>query len=288
MLLTRPRSSALVAGPTVFLLVASALPSASELRQKTVEAWNTYVAATERRLERERTSQDGFLVLDFDSSRSRARAELARGETVVEEMETRDEDGDDIDVPDGSIQHWRGAVLIPGLSLDGMMAALESGDTLRGQQDVVDWRMLERGPDRLRTFIRLRRESIVTVTYDTEHEVTISRLSDTRAVSRSVATRIVEIEDAGTPDERARPPGADHGYFWRLNAYWRYEETPEGVIAEVESLTLSRSIPVVVRPFIGVFVNRIARDSVRTTLEGLRANLAGAADGHRAGHPAFF
>jgi len=39
-------------------------------------------------------------------------------------------------------------------------------------------------------------------------------------------------------------------------------------------LTLSRSIPLLVRPFVGVFVNRIARDSVRSTLDGLRANLA--------------
>jgi hypothetical protein len=46
------------------------------------------------------------------------------------------------------------------------------------------------------------------------------------------------------------------------------------VIAEVESLTLSRSIPVLVRPFVGVFVNRIARESVRSTLGALRANFA--------------
>jgi len=271
-----PRRNAFAAGLAAGLLFATDAPSASELQQKTVEAWNQYVAATEQRIGRELASPAGFLVLDFEPPERAAAARLAlsRGETIVEEMETRDDDGDGIDVPDGSIQHWRGAVLIRGLSLDQLMAALESGDTIRGQKDVVDWRVLDRGPGRLRTFIRIRRESVVTVTYDTEHEVTVARVAAARATSRSVATRISEIEDPGTPTERARPPGDDRGFFWRLNAYWRYEETPEGVIAEVESLTLSRGIPLVVRPFIGVFVNRIARDSVRSTLDGLRDNLA--------------
>jgi len=275
MSLRNPRRRALAAGLAAWLLLAADVPSAAELQQKTIEAWNRYVAATEKRVDRELGSPAGFLVLDFDAPDrgAAARRALARGETIVEEMATRNADGDGIDVPDGSIQHWRGAVLIRGLSLDWLIAAIESGDTLRGQKDVGDWRVLERQPGRLRTFLRIRRESVVTVTYDTEHEVTYTA-TDGRAVSRSVATRIVEIEEPGTPGEHARPPGDDRGFFWRLNAYWRYEETPEGVIAEVESLTLSRSIPLVVRPFVGVFVNRIARDSVRSTLEGLRANLA--------------
>jgi len=276
MLLRSPRPSVLVAGFAAGLLLAPGASIAADLKPQTVEAWNRYVAATVARIDRELTSTEGFLVLDFQAGGrvDADRRALARGEILVDEMETRDADGDGIDVPDGSIQHWRGAVLIPGLSLDRLMAALESGDTIRGQQDVVDWRVLERGPRRLRTFIRIRRESVVTVTYDTEHEVVIAPAVDGRASSRSVATRIAEIEDPGAPNERARPPGDDRGFFWRLNAYWRYEETPDGVIAEVESLTLSRSIPLVVRPLVGVFVNRIARESVRSTLDGLRANLA--------------
>ena len=261
-----PRPSLLVAGFSAWLLLSPGGPAPAELQPQTIAAWDRYVSATVQRIDRELASPAGFLVLDFQA--------LARGETLIEEMKTRDADGDEIDVPAGSIQHWRGAVLIRGVSLDRMMAALESGDTLRGQQDVVDWRVLERAAGRMRTFVRLRRESVVTVTYDTEHEIAVARMATNRAASRSVATRIAEIEDAGTPNERARPPGDDRGFLWRLNGYWRYEETPEGVIAEVESLTLSRSIPLVVRPFIGVFVNRIARGSVETTLAGLRTNLS--------------
>lgn len=268
------RPSVLVAVLAVGLLAAGDFPAASELKPRTLEAWNRYVAATEARIDRELASPEGFLVLDFQPAvdARKDRAAIGRGEIVVEKMKTRDADGDEIHVPDGSIQHWRGAVLIRGLTLDRLMEALESGDTLLGQKDVVDWRVLDRGPGRLRTFIRLRRESIVTVTYDTEHEVVLARVSGDRATSRSAAVRIAEIEHAGRPDERARPPGNDAGYLWRLNGYWRYQQTDDGVIVEVESVTLSRGIPLFVRPFF-MIVDRIARGSVESTLDGLRANL---------------
>jgi hypothetical protein len=61
------------------------------------------------------------------------------------------------------------------------------------------------------------------VTYNTEHSVEYRRLGGRRATSRAVATRIAELADAGTPAEREKGPGQDHGFLWRLNAYWRYE-----------------------------------------------------------------
>lgn len=247
----------------------------AELRPETLAAWNAYVQATERRVEQELSASEGFLVLDFlpPDRRARDRREIMRGDLVVESMETRDATGNEIDIPSGTVQHWRGAVLLRGVSLDALMGALESGATLRGQQDVLDWRILERGPGRMRVFLRLQRESIVTVTYATEHAVTYERRPGGRAVSRSLSTRIAEIDNAGKPDEREKPPGQDRGFMWRLNAYWRYEETSDGVIAEVESLTLSRSIPLLARPIVGIFVGRIARESLERTLAGLRANL---------------
>jgi len=262
----------------VFAVWAVAAPTGgageAELRPETLAAWNTYVQTTERRVEQELAAPEGFLVLDFQPPDRRAgdRRAVMRGDVVVESMETRDASGGQIDIPSGTVQHWRGAVLLGGVSLDALMAALESGDTLRGQQDVLDWRILERGPGRMRVFLRLQRESIVTVTYATEHAVTYARRPG-HAVSRSLSTRIAEIENAGKADEREKPPGQDRGFMWRLNAYWRYEETPDGVIAEVESLTLSRNIPLLARPFIGIFVGRIARESLERTLTGLRANL---------------
>ena len=71
--------------------------------------------------------------------------------------------------------------------------------------------------------------------------------------------------------------GDDHGYLWRLNSYWQYQQVEEGVVVELESLTLSRDIPYVFRPFVRPLVDRVARESIRRTLESLRARLTATA-----------
>ncbi len=267
----RARAAALAAA----LVLGSSAATAAELKPETVAAWNAYVQATEQRIDRELGAVAGFLVIDFQPARQSAadRRALAAGDLVLASMRTRDAAGRGIDVPSGTIEHWRGAVFVPGVSVDLVMEALRSGATLEGQQDVIEARVLERRGDSMRTWLKLRRKSIVTVTYATEHAVTLQRFAPGRAASRSVSTRIAELEQAGTSAERAKPEGRDSGFLWRLNSYWRYEERSDGVVVEVESLTLSRDVPLLVSPIVSPIVNRVARESLRRTLTGLRDRL---------------
>jgi hypothetical protein len=62
--------------------------------------------------------------------------------------------------------------------------------------------------------------------------------------------------------------------LWRLNAYWRYEQVPGGVLIECESVSLSRSVPFVFKPLVNPIANRLARGSLESTLTSLRAVLA--------------
>ena len=48
-------------------------------------------------------------------------------------------------------------------------------------------------------------------------------------------------------------------------------------IVELESLTLSRDIPYVFKPLVRPLVDRVARESIRRTLESLRARLTATA-----------
>jgi len=137
--------------------------------------------------------------------------------------------------------------------------------------------VLHRDPDQLRLFIRMTRTKIVTVTYDTEHLVDYRRHGPSRASSRSVAARIVELDGAGTSHEREKPPGQDRGFLWRLNSYWRYEQVAGGVIVELESLTLSRSIPLGLGVIVEPIIDRIARESMTRTLDNIRRTYAPAA-----------
>ena len=86
--------------------------------------------------------------------------------------------------------------------------------------------------------------------------------------------KIAELTAAGTPQEREKTPDNDSGYLWRLNAYWRYEEVPGGVLIECESVSLSRSVPMLFRPLVNPIANRLARGSLESTLISLRGVLA--------------
>jgi hypothetical protein len=130
--------------------------------------------------------------------------------------------------------------------------------------------VIERTPTGLRLFLRVKREKYMTVVYDTEHRVTFTRHGAGRVSTSSMATRIVEIASAGTPQERALGPDEDHGFLWRWNAYWRYEQVDGGVIAECESVSLSRSVPAVVRFLAGRLIRNTARESMDQTLRTFR------------------
>ena len=141
-------------------------------------------------------------------------------------------EGRTIDVPGGAIHEWRGSILVP--RHDGGAArrrAAQSGTRRRCRRMSLESRVLERHGDSLRMYLKLVRKLIVTVTYDTEHDVRYVRRSPTFATSRSVATQIVE---AG---------GGDRGFLWRLNSYWRYRQVGDAVQVDVLSLSLSRDVP---------------------------------------------
>jgi putative flippase GtrA len=162
------------------------------------------------------------------------------------------------DVGSGTITHWRGTVFVPDVSLDQLLDRLKHPGTPPPQEDVVASHVIARSADTLSVYIRLVRHAIVTVSYDTEHNMVFRRVSPTLATAKSVATRIDEVG------------GDDHGFLWRLNSYWRYEETGNGVVVSLETLTLSRDVPWLVKPIAGPITSSIARESMVRTLEALK------------------
>jgi hypothetical protein len=96
-------------------------------------------------------------------------------------------------------------------------------------------------------------------------------------MARSSAIRVATLRDAGTAKEREKAASDDSGFLWKLNAYWRYEEVDGGVLVECESVSLSRSVPLLVRPVANPIVDRIARESLARTLESLRGVISSSA-----------
>lgn len=224
-------------------------------------AWRAYEATVNARY----AGTAGFFAHDSAGGVSRWRDLTAAGAVSMMELDTPA-------VAGAQVHHWVGAVFVPRATLTQVLDRLQrnAGNESAFYDDVLASRLLARDGNRASVFLKLRRESVITVTYNTEHAVEFTRLGPTRATSRSVATRIAELADAGTPREREKAAGDDNGFLWKLNAYWRYEDTARGVLIECESVSLSRSVPALLRPFVSSMVDRIARESLEKTLRSLK------------------
>jgi len=262
----------MLAGWAMASAVATAAPVASvRLTPESIAGWERYLGATELRIAREMGAGDRFLAHDFAADGAAHRRTLIGGAVVVEPLTTVDRTGTPIEVPNAMVHHWRGGVFIPGVRLNDLMARLHDGPPAgRQQEDLLDSRVLSRGRDQMNVYLKLQRTKIVTVVYNTEHDVRFKRQGPTRASSTSTATKIAEIDNPGDAVERELPQGDDSGYMWRWNSYWRYEEVPGGVIAECESVSLSRDVPGVVRALAGPIIRSTASESMERTLLALR------------------
>ena len=260
------------------VVAASATDMAvAELTPATIAAWERYEREVDDRYERAASAGNtGYFAQDTFKTSSAWRQQAIAGQVSMARIESASPGKGEVAIPDGKVHHWAGAVFIPRARLDNVIARLKerAGRESEAFSDVVASKLLGRDGDRIRIYMKLRRDSIITVTYNTEHAVLYRSLGSARASSRSVSTKIAELENVGTPQEREKPVGNDHGFLWRLNAYWRFEQVDGGVLIECESVSLSRGVPSLLRVFVSGTVERIARESLNNTLVSLRKELS--------------
>ena len=244
---------------------------AAELHEETIAAWERYIAATEQRVTAELDDEERFLVLDYHEEGARLRREALAGDLVVERMHTVDERGDRFDVPRGTIQHWLGAVLVPNAELDDVINGLQYDIPPHElQEDVLESRVLSRDGDKLELYTRVQLDApMASAEYNLEQMVEYVRLGGGRAWSWVEGTRIAELEDPGSPNEREKPIGNDSGFLWRLKLWWRYEQVDGGVLIECEQVTLSRGIPRLARWFLAPIINGAPRSAMEKTLQAM-------------------
>jgi putative flippase GtrA len=195
-----------------------------------VRAWDAYIASVDRAYRDGRDWSTGF----------------------------DDPHGRELPVPGGLIHEWYGSVVVPGVTVPQLLHALTTPGTPPPQDDVLESRVLARSGNMLRVYLKLQRTAIVTVTYDTEHLVTFEPHDAARATSRSEAISIREVG------------GGDRGFLWRLNSYWTYCQVGTGVRVDLVSVSLSRDVPAIARPVVAPIARRIARESMRRTLDAVK------------------
>ena len=237
------RSSILV---LLWLVALCASGHAAELKQKTTTAFDQYVAATEARFNQELRPGGTFLYVDGLSAEEKRKAyeQLKHGEILVEKLETK-APGVSADVPDGMVHHWVGLIFIPGATLASTLPLVKDYDRRAElyKPDVSASRTLFHNGDEYKMFLRLHQKKFTTVDFNTTYDVHWGQVDPTKVFSNSISTRIAEVKDPAKPDGDELPVGSGHGYLWRLNTYWRFEEKDGGVYLQCEALSLTRDMP---------------------------------------------
>jgi hypothetical protein len=257
-------------------VLAGMIAEGADLEPNTLKAWGLYVDTQEKRISAELASQKGFLALDFQNPKTcdQERRSILSGNISIQPMTSQGNESGEIRIPGGIIHHWRGSVLVSGINLDYVLSRLQHPEfeTSR-QEDVLDSRVLERSSDQMKLFMKLQRSKIVTAVYNTEHIVRFFQNGPGRASSRSISTKIAEVERINENTEREKPEGHDRGFLWKMNSYWRYQQAAGGVIIECESITLSRSIPSFLEMIIRPIIRNITLESMQRTLQSMKVRL---------------
>jgi hypothetical protein len=209
-----------------------------------VSAFDSYTRAVEARLDHQHSGPNSFLA---------SPASRIHGELVIEQLTPASPD-----LPGALLHHWRGTAFAPEAKAADFERLLRDADSWprHFSPQVLQARVLMREGDRMQTKLRVRQRNIVTIVMDTTYDVTFGQFDAQHRYSKSKSTQISEIDPA---------PG-DHGFLWRLNTYWSYEERDGGLYLQIEAVSLSRSIPHGFAWLIQPWVVRIPRESLEFTL----------------------
>ncbi len=226
-----------------------------------IAGFNDYVGQVEARLAQEHRSADGFLP-PADTAR------VKNGDVVLEHLTPAASK----EMSGPLLQDWRGTAFVPGAKGSDFERVMRNFATFPQiySPEVLSASVPLHEGNHYHVAMRVRQQHIITVVLDMTYDQTFGRLDAQHGYSLSRSMKITEIDAAGTPKERAMSADEDHGYLWRLNNYWSYEERDGGLYIQVESVSLSRAVPKGLGWAIGPFVNSVPRESLEFTLKATR------------------
>ena len=239
-----------------------------KLNPRTLEAFDAYIQGAEMAMEQTLHGNGPFLWSQHTPERAQ---EVGRGKVVAQFWSGRGP----VKVPSGLIHDWIAATFIPDSTIQEIFAVIQDYDNHKNiyKPEVVDSKLISRDDDDFRIYLRLLKKKVITVVLDTDHEVHYRPVDLTRWVIRSYTTRIAEVENAGSHDERVLQPDTGYGFLWRLYSYWRFEERDIGVVVECRAISLTRDVPLGLGWAIEPIIQKLPKESLINTLEATRQAL---------------
>ena len=224
-------------------------------------AFNAYVAVTESRLMQQHRASNGFLAPSALGPQNESK--LRRGELVIERLTPSN-----LAFSGALLHHWRGTAFVAGAKardFERLMRNFNAYPQTFAPQ-VLQARLLSQHGDHLQATMRVRQKHVITVVLDTAYDIDFAWLDAQHGYSISKSSAIAEIDSPGTPAEHALSAREEHGFLWRQNTYWSYEERDGGLYMQVESISLSRSVPLGLGWAVGPFIESVPRESLEFTL----------------------
>jgi len=222
------------------VILISATLRAAELKPETAAAFDRYVKAAEEDMAKHKGFRD-FLWLDRQDPKEKSMVWL--GQSTIVPPTTLDH-GKEIEVPDGTIQHWLGLTFLEKATLDKVSAVLLNFNEYFHMipLQIMESKTTKHEGDQYEAFLRLFKKQVSAVVLNVIESAKYTQVDPMRAEIVCRSTKIGEVErprKKKTYDQERAPEDAA-GYLWRLNVYLRMEEADNGVYLEIEMITLGR------------------------------------------------
>ena len=255
----RPLTSSAI----LFLLLSVAQARAAEPKRDTLRVWDDYIASVNESVAERNAGSRPFLWVDESSETLRR---VQSGKLVITNHDPRK-------VPQGLIHHWVGVMFVPNVSLGQVMQVLNSYDRYSDiyQPLIRKSSVIEQAGDTVKVNVLAVQKALsVTAAVETDEEIQIARPAPDRVCITANSVRIQEIANYGQPGEHAFPDDRRPGYVWRALIVQRLEQRDGGVYVELETISLSRGIPVEVRWLIKPLTDDLPRKMMTDILDETR------------------
>jgi hypothetical protein len=221
------------------LLAALCVLQAADLKPETIAAFDRYVKVTEDGFAKNQGFEN-FLWLDHHPDE---KALVWLQQSFVKPIQTLDQ-GKQIEIPGGVIQHWLGATYLENADADHMRGLLMN---LAGYKDffkeqIVESRIDKHDGDNYDFFLRFYKKQFKTVVLNVDETAKYSLIDPSKWAVACHSTHIGEAEHPKNKKKLAeeRPAEDTEGYLWRFNFYWRVQQSDNGCWVEFEVITLAR------------------------------------------------
>ena len=236
-----------------------------QLNPLTLQAFDAYILGAEREMEQTLHGTGPFLWSQQQPERAQ---KIGQGEIVAQLWSGRGP----VKVPNGLIHDCIAAAFIPDSTIQRVFAVIQDYDNHKNvyKPEVIDSKTIRCEGQDFQIYLRLLKKKVITVVLDTDHDVHYYPVDGGRWACRSYTTRIAEVENPQSQNERIMQPDTGHGFLWRLYSYWRFEECDAGVVVECRAISLTRDVPFGLGWAIEPIIQKLPKESLINTLEATR------------------